>query len=254
MYETVCGDTSETIICAGADQPLEKVDLVAPPNPAKRPSSFCVPEPEPEPPAPVKPPDSSASAPTLEEIDRIVADVRAKASTRPNAARWAHFTTRIVALDLPARDRLQLVELIKIMEQEDAQAEALGKLHRRLSSLQIAMTATIPILIPLGMHQANLTIGDTIHYTATFLSFMSMCFEVSMRIGKFAERAYHMSKATAQVERELQHFLALSGTYEEFSAKPGPYESALPSFSSRHTELVYSRDNNTIDLHKPQGL
>ena len=251
MYETVCGDTSETI-CAGADQPLETFDLVAPPTPGKRPSSFCLPEPEP--PAPVKPPDSSASAPTLEEIDRMVADVRAKASARPNAARWAHFTTRIVALDLPARDRLQLVELIKIMEHEDAQAEALGKMHRRLSSLQIAMTATIPILIPLGMHQANLTIGDTIHYTATFLSFMSMCFEVSMRIGKFAERAYHMSKATAQVERELQHFLALSGSYEEFSAKPAAYESALPSFSSRHTELVYSRDNNTIDLHKPQGL
>ena len=142
------------------------------------------------------------------------------------------------------------------MEQEDAAAEGLGKMHRRLSSLQIAMTATIPILIPLGMHQANLTIGDTIHYTATFLSFMSMCFEVSMRIGKFAERAYHMSKATAQVERELQHFLALSAHVRTSPARrpsPGPYESALPSFSSRHTELVYSRDNNTVDLHKPQG-
>ena len=144
MYETVCGPDT---ICAGAEQPLETFDLVAPPtNPAPpKPSSFCLPGPEPEPAPPVKPPDTSASRPTLEEIDRVVAEVRAKASDRPNAARWAHFTTRIVALDLPAKDRLQLVELIKIMEQEDAAAEGLGKMHRRLSSLQIAMTATIPI-------------------------------------------------------------------------------------------------------------
>lgn len=219
---------------------------------SKSSGGFCSSQsPDADPPA--EPPLAMAAEhqPTLDEIDRVVAEVRHKVAARPSAVRWAHYTTRIIGLALPAIDRLRLVELVKMMEYDDSKAVRLHQSHQRLSTMQIAMTATIPILIPLGMHQASEAIGDSIHYTATFLSFMSMVFEVIMRISKYSEQAYHMSKANAAVERELQHFLAGSGTYEDYK---GSHEAALPTFSSRQTELAFTRDTKTINLHRPPNV
>ena len=128
---------------------------------------------------------------TQAEIDMVVSFIRQRAGKARTAVRWAHFCTRIVALPLGGTDKLRLVELVKQIEMDDSEgscacaccvhslrprlesscdrdppsaaAAKLHDLHCRLSTSQIVMTATIPILIPLGMHLKSHWLGDVIH-------------------------------------------------------------------------------------------
>ena len=134
-----CGESDEK--AAPEDTPTPQFDSEAP-APA---------------PAPVRAPDDPA---TVADIEQVVKEVRAKSALRKGAVRFAHFNTRIMNLPVSCRERLRLVELVKMMEMEDAEAEVLGARHKKLSCGVLAMTATIPILIPLGMHLGDVLVGD----------------------------------------------------------------------------------------------